>query len=100
MPPAECGVGYPITYQYDIRLIAALSMMTILTGRLGDGAPVRVTYRAAMRSSARIRCTHALMTARCEKTWGSSQGAAGVRFYLLGVQQRYWVIAFRLTRMR
>jgi len=28
-----------------------------------------VTYPAAMRSS-RIRCTHALMSARCEKTWG------------------------------
>jgi hypothetical protein len=30
-------------------------------GWLGDGASVRVTYPAAMRSSSRIRCTHALM---------------------------------------
>ena len=45
-------------------------MAAVLTGRLGDGASVRVTYPAAMRSSSRIRCTHALMSARCEKTWG------------------------------
>ena len=44
-------------------------MVAVLTGRLGDGASVRVTYPAAMRSSSRIRCTHALMSARCEKTW-------------------------------
>jgi hypothetical protein len=43
MPPAECGAGYPITYQYDIKLIGDLSMMAVLTGRLGDGATVRVT---------------------------------------------------------
>jgi hypothetical protein len=47
MPPAECGVGYPTTYQYDIKLIGDLSMMAVLTGRLGDGATVRVTYPAA-----------------------------------------------------
>jgi hypothetical protein len=56
MPPAECGVGYPITYQDDITLIADLSMVAVLTGPLGDGASVRVTYPAAMRSSSQIRC--------------------------------------------
>ena len=37
--------------------------MAILTGRLGDGASVRVTYPAAVRSSSRIRCTHTSMSA-------------------------------------
>jgi hypothetical protein len=27
MPPAGCGVGYPITYQRDIILIAGLSIV-------------------------------------------------------------------------
>src|ERR1039457_1392477 len=60
MPPAGCGVSHPITSQYDITLVPGLSMAAVLTGRLGDGASVRVTYPAAMRSSSRIRCTHAL----------------------------------------
>ena len=60
----------PITYQCDITLIGELSMGLVLTGRLGDGASVRVTYPAAMRSFSRIRCTAALMSARCEKSWG------------------------------
>jgi hypothetical protein len=48
-----------------------------------------VTYPAARRSSSRIRYTHALMSARCEKTWGEvPEVPAGVRFYLLGVQQQ------------
>jgi hypothetical protein len=54
MPPVGCGAGRPITYQSDITLIAGLSMVAVLTGRLGDGASVRVTYPAAMRPSSRI----------------------------------------------
>ena len=30
-PPVGCGVGYPITYQSDITLIAGLSMAAVLT---------------------------------------------------------------------
>src|SRR5215472_594723 len=33
IPPAECGVGYPITYQSDITLIAGSSMAAALEGR-------------------------------------------------------------------
>jgi hypothetical protein len=60
VPPVGCGAGYPITYHCDITLIAVLSMAAVLTGRLEDGTPVRVTYPAAMRSSSRIRCAHGI----------------------------------------
>jgi hypothetical protein len=73
-----CGAGHPITYQRDITLIGGLSMVAALTGRLGDGAPVRVTYPASVRSSSRIRCAHALMSARCEKAWGKFPGCQPV----------------------
>jgi hypothetical protein len=53
-------------------------MVAVLTGRLGDGASVRVTYPAAMRSSSRIRCAHALMSARWEKTRGEFPGCQPV----------------------
>src|ERR1039458_6486989 len=39
MPPVGCGAGHPITYQRDITLIAGLSMVTVLAGWPGDGAP-------------------------------------------------------------
>src|ERR1039458_1004876 len=29
MPPAGCGVGHPITYQYDITLVPGLSMAAV-----------------------------------------------------------------------
>jgi hypothetical protein len=54
----------------------------------GDRAPVRVTY-PAMRSSSRIRCTHALMSAGREKAWGEvPEVPPGVRLYLVRVQPR------------
>jgi hypothetical protein len=45
-------------------------MAAVLTADLGDGAPVRVSCRAMMRSPSRITCTHALMSTRCEQTPG------------------------------
>jgi hypothetical protein len=33
-PPVSCGVGHPTTYQVDITLLAGLSMVAALTGRL------------------------------------------------------------------
>src|ERR1022692_1847776 len=57
-------------------------------GPTGGFASVRVTYPAAIRSSSRIRCTHALMSARCEKTWGKFPRCQPVRFYLLGPRQQ------------
>src|ERR1022692_202965 len=35
MPPVGCGVSHPISYQYDITLLCVLSMVAVLTGRLG-----------------------------------------------------------------
>src|ERR1017187_5305241 len=35
MPPLGRGAGHPGTYQRDIRLIGGLSMVAVLTGRLG-----------------------------------------------------------------
>jgi len=51
-------------------------MVAALTGRLGDGASVRVTYPAAMRSSSRIRCTHALIAPGARRPGASAQGAS------------------------
>src|SRR5580693_4740672 len=39
MPPAECGVGHPITYQRDITLIAGLSTAAVLTVRAAEPDP-------------------------------------------------------------
>src|ERR1035438_5011267 len=89
MPPVCCGAGHPITYQRDITLIGSLSMVAVLTGRLGDGASARVTYPAPMRSSSRIRCTHALNERQVREDLGQvPKVTAGVRFYLPGVQQQ------------
>jgi hypothetical protein len=54
-----------------------------------------------MRSSSRIRCTHALMSARCEKACGEAPKVrAGVRFYLLGVQQQRAGVGRQLLAQR
>src|SRR5580704_8079626 len=42
MPPAERGVGHPITYQRDITLISGLSMVVVLTGRVANRVLSRV----------------------------------------------------------
>src|SRR5579864_3414824 len=41
MPPVGCGVGHPITYQYDIILIACTSIVTVRTGQLEAGRGIR-----------------------------------------------------------
>jgi hypothetical protein len=62
----------------------------------GDGAgsppprrKLRVTCPAPMRSSSRIRCTHALNERQVREGLGEvPQVPAGVRFYLLGIRQQ------------
>ena len=76
-------------------------MVAVLTGRLGDGASARVTYPAPMRSSSRIRCTHALNERQVREDLGEvPKVPAGVRFYLPGVQQQRAGVGRQLLAQR
>src|ERR1035441_5412898 len=67
MPPAGCGAGHPVTYQRDITLIPGLSMVAVLTGRLGDGASVRVTCPVPLENGIRsVTCRSCVCQAACE----------------------------------
>src|ERR1017187_10547285 len=46
MPPLGRGAGHPVTYQRDITLIGGLSMVAVLTGRLGGPRVGEVPYVA------------------------------------------------------
>jgi hypothetical protein len=50
-------------------VLVFVSMVAVLPGE-GGSAPVRATYPAPMRSSSRIRCTHALNERQVQKAWG------------------------------
>jgi len=76
-------------------------MVAVLTGRLGDGASVRVTYPSVMRSSSRIR-VHARVDERQvrEDLGEVPKVPAGVRFYLLGVRQQRAGVGRQLLAQR
>jgi hypothetical protein len=75
-------------------------MVAVLTGR-GDRASVRVTYPAPMRSSSRIRCTHALNERQVREGPGEvPKVPAAVRFYLPGVQRQRAGVGRQLLAQR
>ncbi|HEY6315789.1 MAG TPA: hypothetical protein VIY52_33955 [Streptosporangiaceae bacterium] len=62
---------------------------------------MRLTYPAPMRSSSRIRCTHALNERQVREGPGEvPKVPAAVRFYLLGVQQQRAGVGRQLLAQR